>query len=108
MIKGFIVPIFLLIINKYTYKNYICQPKKDDDSTHDHFDIVEKNYYICVYNKINTMYKFKSDLLNEELSKHNLSICKDTNTNKSFEMLNNIEGKSVMVRVFPLLRKTYR
>ena len=47
------------------------------------------------------MYKFKSDLLNEELSKHNLSICKDTNTRKVYEMLNNIEGKSVMVRVFP-------
>lgn len=47
------------------------------------------------------MYKFKSDLLNKELSNHNLSICKDTNTRKVYEMLNNIEGRSVMVRVFP-------
>ena len=47
------------------------------------------------------MYKFKSDLLNEELSKHNLSFCKDANTRKVYEMLNNIEGRSVMVRVFP-------
>jgi hypothetical protein len=47
------------------------------------------------------MYKFKSDLLNEELNKHNLSFCKDITTRKVYEMLNNIEGKSVMVRVFP-------
>jgi len=47
------------------------------------------------------MYKFKSDLLNEELSNHNLSFCKDSNIIKFHEMLNEIEGKSVMVRVFP-------
>ena len=47
------------------------------------------------------MYKFKSDLLNEELSKHNLSFCNDITTKKLYEMLNNIEGTSVMVRVFP-------
>lgn len=47
------------------------------------------------------MYKFKSDLLNEELSKHNLSFCKDTKTIKLYGMLNDIKGKSVMVRVFP-------
>ena len=46
-------------------------------------------------------YKFKSDLLNEELNKHNLSFCKDIRVRKIHEMLNNIEGSSVMVRVFP-------
>jgi hypothetical protein len=47
------------------------------------------------------MYKFKSDLLNEELNNHNLSFCKDIRVRKIHEMLNNIEGSSVMVRVFP-------
>ena len=46
-------------------------------------------------------YKFKSDLLNEELNKHNLSFCKNIRVKKIHEMLNNIEGNSVMVRVFP-------
>ena len=47
------------------------------------------------------MHKFKSDLLNEELNKHNLSFCKDIRVRKVHEMFNNIEGRSVMVRVFP-------
>ncbi len=46
-------------------------------------------------------YKFKSDLLNEELNKHNLSFCKNIRVKKTHEMLNNIEGNSVMVIVFP-------
>ena len=53
------------------------------------------------------MYKFKSDLLNEELNKHNLSFCKDIRVRKVYEMFNNIEGKSVMVRVFPNEEKDY-
>jgi hypothetical protein len=36
-------------------------------------------------------YKFKSDLLNEELNKHNLSFCKNIRVKKIHEMLNNIE-----------------
>lgn len=50
---------------------------------------------------MNENYKFKSKLLNEELNKHNLSFCKDIKTRKLHEILNNIEGNSVMVRVFP-------
>lgn len=53
------------------------------------------------------MYKFKSDLLNEELNKHNLSFCKDIRVRKVYEIINNIEGKSVMVRVFPNEEKDY-
>ncbi len=47
------------------------------------------------------MYKFKSDLLNEELNNHNLSFCRDIRVRKVHEIINNIEGSSVMVRVFP-------
>jgi hypothetical protein len=47
------------------------------------------------------MYKFKSDLLNEELSKKNLSFCKDIRTRKVYEMLNKIAGNSILVRIFP-------
>ena len=46
-------------------------------------------------------YKFKSDLLNEELNNHNLSFCRDIRVRKVHEIINNIEGSSVMVRVFP-------
>jgi|TARA_R110000823_G_scaffold311213_1_gene436527 hypothetical protein len=53
------------------------------------------------------MYKFKSDLLNEELSNKNLSFCKDIRTRKVYEILNNIEGKSVMISVFPQEEKDY-
>ena len=53
------------------------------------------------------MYKFNSMLLNEELNKHNLSFCKDIRVRKVYEILNNIEGSSVMVRVFPNEEKDY-
>jgi len=46
-------------------------------------------------------YKFKSNLLNEELNNHNLSFCRDIRVRKVHEIINNIEGSSVMVRVFP-------
>jgi len=52
------------------------------------------------------MYKFESDLLNEELKKKNLSFCKDINKKKMYEALGNIEGSSVMVQVFPHQEKS--